>query len=213
MNYYEMLNINESASKEEIVQAFRKTIKTCHPDRMKDPEEKIKAETQFQQLTEAFNILKDEFKRKEYDEKLKSKDNTVEGEVHLATQYFKNGLHQLNNEGNFRMAEEFFRKAVYIDKTNAKYFYYLGKAQSEEKKKLRESVANIEKAMALDPFQPKYPALIGNIYLKSGMNTRAIKYFEKAIALDGNYKEAIQGLILLGKGTKKNFWAKIFNRK
>jgi DnaJ-class molecular chaperone len=213
MNYYEMLNIDKNASKEEIVQAFRKMIKTCHPDRIKDKAEKQMAEEKFQQITEAFNILKDDAKRKEYDEKLESgADDSGEADA-LATQYFKNGLHQLNNEGNFRLAEEFFKKAVHLDKTNAKYFYYLGLAQSEEPKKQREAVANLAKAMELDPFLAKYPALIGTIYLKSGMNTRAIKYFEKALELDDNNKEALEGMQALGKGKRQSFWAKIFSRK
>jgi len=213
MNYYEILNIDKNASKEDIVQAFRKNIRDCHPDKIKDPVAKKEAEKKFQELTEAFNTLKDDEKRREYDEKLNSGvDEYSEKEI-LATQYFKNGLHQLNNEKNFRLAEEFFKKAVYLTKTNAKYFYYLGLAQSEEPKKQREAVSNLEKAMELDPYQPKYPALIGSIYLKSGMSTRAIKYFEKALTLDDNYKEAIEGLKALGKVKEQSFWKKIFSRK
>jgi len=213
MNYYEMLNIENDASQDEIVKAFRKTIKECHPDRVKDPEEKKVAESKFQMLTEAFNTLKDSEKRIEYNERLNSTSDDKQDKEILASQYFKNGLHQLNNEENNRLAEEFFRKAVHLDDTNAKYFYYLGLTQSKESRKLRESVANLEKAMALDPFISKYPALIGSIYLESGMNTRAIQYFNKALVLDDGNNEALQGLTTLGKGPKEGFWAKIFNRK
>ena len=62
-DYYKTLNVQRSASQEEITKAFRKLARECHPDvsKAKDAEEK------FKQLNEAYEVLKDPEKRTQYD--------------------------------------------------------------------------------------------------------------------------------------------------
>ena len=74
-------------------------------------------------------------------------------------------------------------------------------------------MSNLEKAMAIEPYQAKYPAKIGEIYMSAKMETRAVKYFEKALKLDSENKEALEGLKTLGVGRKKSFFEKLFGRK
>jgi curved DNA-binding protein CbpA len=64
MNYYEILGTKESASQEDIVQAFRKLAKIYHPDLNKEFDAKIN----FIRVFEAYSLLKDEEKRKIYDD-------------------------------------------------------------------------------------------------------------------------------------------------
>ena len=65
-DYYEVLEINENATQEEIKKAYKNLAKKYHPDSGKEPnEEKMK------QLNKAKEILLDENKRKDYDEKRK----------------------------------------------------------------------------------------------------------------------------------------------
>ena len=59
-NYYETLNLNESASAEEIKRAYRKMAMDAHPDRGGDPE-------QFKNINAAYETLSDPNKRQEYD--------------------------------------------------------------------------------------------------------------------------------------------------
>jgi len=220
VNYYDLLQVNKDASQDEIADAFRRLIKQCHPDRFSSPEEKAEAEKRFQDITAAFNVLKDPEKRKEYDRTLdEGPDITSHEDLKAqAQQYFKNGLYQLNTLANHRLAKEFFKKASYLDKDNAKYLYYLALSQAPDPKKRREAVANLEKAISLDPFSALYRARIGTIYLESGMRTRARKYFEKAIKLDPECEEAIEGLAKLGvrlssETGKKGFLSRLFGSK
>lgn len=61
--YYKLLNISDKATANEIKLAYRKKAKEIHPDKNKDND----TTKEFQQLNEAYEILSDEVKRKEYD--------------------------------------------------------------------------------------------------------------------------------------------------
>ncbi|MEG0579752.1 MAG: DnaJ domain-containing protein, partial [Niameybacter sp.] len=68
-NYYKLLEVNENASQEIISKVFKIHIKLNHPD-LFEGEEKLKAEEKMKELNEAYDVLSDETKRKQYDEKL-----------------------------------------------------------------------------------------------------------------------------------------------
>ncbi len=63
-DYYEILGINKNASQDEIKSAFRKNAKAYHPDVNKSPD----AEAKFKELGEAYSVLSDEQKRRQYDQ-------------------------------------------------------------------------------------------------------------------------------------------------
>jgi molecular chaperone DnaJ len=65
-NYYEILGVSKESSHDEIRSAFRKLASQLHPD--KNPGN-IKAEAQFKEINEAYQVLGDEEKRKAYDSK------------------------------------------------------------------------------------------------------------------------------------------------
>ncbi|MBI1946446.1 MAG: DnaJ domain-containing protein [Deltaproteobacteria bacterium] len=64
VDYYEVLGIDRSASPDDVKKAFRKLSKKFHPDinRAKD------AKAKFQQVNEAYEVLKDADKRRRYDQ-------------------------------------------------------------------------------------------------------------------------------------------------
>ncbi len=63
-DYYELLGLKRSADSQEIKKAYRKLAKKYHPDTNSG---NTKAEQMFKEITEAYNILSDDKKRKLYD--------------------------------------------------------------------------------------------------------------------------------------------------
>ena len=63
-DYYKILGVEKTATKEEINKAFRKLAVKYHPD--KNPNNKA-AEEKFKEITEAHEVLSDPEKRKKYD--------------------------------------------------------------------------------------------------------------------------------------------------
>ena len=62
VSYYEVLGVNRTESLEGIQSAYRKLAKQCHPDLVG-----IHGKQKFQALQEAYEVLSDPAKRKEYD--------------------------------------------------------------------------------------------------------------------------------------------------
>ena len=63
-NYYDVLGVSKDASEAEIKSAFRKLAKQYHPDINKEPG----AEEKFKEIGEAYSVLSDAEKRKQYDQ-------------------------------------------------------------------------------------------------------------------------------------------------
>jgi molecular chaperone DnaJ len=64
-DYYKTLGVTKGASADEIKKAYRKLARKYHPDAN---EGDAKAEARFKDISEAYSVLSDEGRRKEYDE-------------------------------------------------------------------------------------------------------------------------------------------------
>ena len=62
-SYYEILGIPKGSSKDVIKDAYRKLAMQYHPDRNKSPG----AEEKFKEISEAYAVLSDDEKRKQFD--------------------------------------------------------------------------------------------------------------------------------------------------
>lgn len=63
-DYYKVLGVSKTASQDEIKKAYRKLAQQYHPDINKDNPD---AENKFKDISEAYEVLKDEEKRRKYD--------------------------------------------------------------------------------------------------------------------------------------------------
>jgi molecular chaperone DnaJ len=62
-DYYQILGIDQTASRDQIKQAYRHLALKYHPDRNHEPD----AEEKFREIAEAYAVLSDEVKRREHD--------------------------------------------------------------------------------------------------------------------------------------------------
>ena len=100
MDYYRILEIKEDADFSDIKKKYRKLAIKYHPDKNPGDDEAVK---KFREITEAYEVLGDEKKRKEYDNKRKFK-NGQENNKNLKN---KNNF----SDNNFSFGKEFFKSA------------------------------------------------------------------------------------------------------
>ena len=103
-NYYELLEVNPKASDEIIKKIYKIKIKQNHPDLFQGDEKK-KAEEITKEITEAYNILSDPEKRKNYDVELKQTSQI-------------NDIEKYQNIINSLKAENEYLKEVILSKDN-----------------------------------------------------------------------------------------------
>ena len=79
---YDILEVSRKASKEVIEKAYKTLAKKYHPD-LQTAENKEIAEKRMKEINEAYDVLSDEQKRKEYDEKLEAEDERKKQEEYI----------------------------------------------------------------------------------------------------------------------------------
>ena len=91
---YDVLGVDPRATDEDIKKTFRKLALKWHPDKWTSGSKKEQddAETKFKQITEAYGVLSDTKKRKEYDD--------------YGEDAFKNGGHEMSEDAVRRMFEQ-----------------------------------------------------------------------------------------------------------
>lgn len=98
--YYEMLEVSENASREVIEKAYRVLVKKNHPD-LQTSENKVKAEERIKKINEAYEILSDESKKKQYDIELKQyKENELNKKIEQHRNRNETSIHQIKKEAS-----------------------------------------------------------------------------------------------------------------
>ena len=86
---YDILEVSRKASKEVIEKAYKTLAKKYHPD-LQTPENKEYAEKRMKEINEAYDVLSDEQKRKEYDEKLEAEEERKKQEEYQNSMDYQN---------------------------------------------------------------------------------------------------------------------------
>lgn len=74
MDFYKIMGVSRDADAAAIKKAYRKLVKECHPDTHPGD---TQAEERFKQIAEAYAVLSDDEKRKQYDQEI-----TMAGATH-----------------------------------------------------------------------------------------------------------------------------------
>lgn len=90
-NYYEILEVSENASKEVIDKAYKVLAKKYHPD-LQETKNKKAAEEKIKNLNEAYEVLSNPEKRKNYDDKITRLKEEEERKKQIQHQNYVNNI-------------------------------------------------------------------------------------------------------------------------
>jgi molecular chaperone DnaJ len=176
-DFYAVLAVPRNATEEQIRQRFRELARLRHPDRFQGPE-KDAAETEFQKITQAFNILSDAERRRQHDNDLQ---RPAEGDPRQASRaYLQRGV-KAYKEKNFLEAADNFDRATKADPNNPQTWHHLALACAQQVNWLPRAVPAIERACELDPLNGSYHKQAGRICQMAGQTERAVVHYRKAL--------------------------------
>ncbi len=188
-NYYTILGVPSNATTKQIRERFIQLAREQHPDRY-TAEEKEEAEAQFQQVTQAYNVLVDPDRRRQFDQEMTQRTSATEtvATSQASRVYLKRGVEAYKKK-NYPQAVEFFERATQENSSDAQAWYYLARALNHRSAWLSRALAAAAKASELDSMNPTYLKLAGELASQAGMTSRAEKYLQDALTFGGDDPE------------------------
>ena len=122
-NYYDILEVNKNASPEMIEKAYKLLVKKYHPD-LQENNLKIEYEEKIKKINEAYEVLSNQEKRKNYDLNLNNitissddYNNLINENINLKNEinYLKFNLNKIqnNNHMNINSNDNYFNKNIF----------------------------------------------------------------------------------------------------
>ncbi len=209
-SFYDVLGVAQNATTEQIRSRFLEMARRMHPDRF-PAQEKAQAETEFQKVTEAFNVLTDPDRRREHDVLLARPASTGPDPKQAARVYMQRGVKEYR-DGNFSAAAENFLRATKESPQEAKPWYHLALACSKQEQFLERGLQAVRRACELDQMNVTYYKLAGVLFQRAGQAEEATRYYNAALKWgddDPSIREALQQL---SGGARKGGLARLFGR-
>jgi len=186
---YDVLGVASTATDKEIRAAFRKIAHDQHPDLFKGPERET-AERRFQEVTEAFNVLRQRESREKYDQEVsKGTDTKAMDPAEIARRLAAKGA-QMLREGKVAEALQHLDLAIAHDETSSRAHYFKGKALCQVAGRERDGLRHFERAVQLEPGNHTINADAAEAFLAVGMSTKASRLAQQALALDPTNEKA-----------------------
>jgi tetratricopeptide (TPR) repeat protein len=190
--------------------------KKYHPDRHHSPHLRDVhglLEELFVKITNAYQALSNKIERRRYDSSLRTESprgeassgsapTTKEPEKKKAGRTptektaeirYREGKRYYNEMAYFD-AIQCLREAVRLNPHKAAYRKLLANSLAKNPHWLKEAEEHLQKVIEMDQFDVESFVSLGEIYEKSGMGTRAIKMFQKALDFDPNNETAREKL-------------------
>jgi curved DNA-binding protein CbpA len=196
-DYYEILGVPRNATSKQIRERFLQLARDRHPDRFDDTE-KVQAEEEFQLITQAYNVLHDDYRRLQYDKETeeRSKSPTEDVRSQAARVYLRRGVEAFNKK-RYKEAATNLEQATHEDASDPESWYYLAQVYGQRTSWLSKGLAAASKACELEPSNPDFLKQAGKMAALAGMAGRALKYYRDALTYGGEDPEvraAIKGL-------------------
>jgi curved DNA-binding protein CbpA len=210
-DYYSTLSVSRNATQDQIRERFRELARQRHPDRFQGAERE-RAEREFQEITEAFNVLSSPERRRQHDVELTRPDSGGgEGDsARLARFHMEAGV-QYYRDGNYFQAAESFERATQSDPRNHQAWHHFAQASAQHRRFLPRALTAIVRACELAPMNPAYLKLAGRLHAEAGQLEKAEQYYNEAVTWGGEDPVVTKALEELRKSSKKG-WGGLFGR-
>jgi tetratricopeptide (TPR) repeat protein len=219
LDYYELFDLDNGATSNQIKETYYLYAKKFHPDRLgeaSNPELREKANFVFARINKAFEVLSDEGKRREYDMKgykeIQQAEKTTENLVEKANLYYRKAK-TLYSHQRYRETASLMEESIRNDPTRASYYLLLGLAQSNIPNLRRVAEKSFQKVIELEPWNPEPYAALGLLFQYEKMENRAANFFKKALAIDPEHELAKKRLAEMQGAGKKPSVLSIFQKK
>lgn len=201
-DYYSILQLSPSASRSEIQKKYFELAKLHHPDVTGDTDG---SRDKFKLINEAYSILSNPQRRREYDESLrkgkvlgeKSAGMMRERSVKAAALAYEQAQAALRYR-SYEKAILLLKSAVKNDPSVAVYHSWYGFALAMANSNLHEARDECKTAVQMEFYNPDFRANLGFVYFRAGLRKLAIQNFMDALQWDpsnklaGRYMEKIE---------------------
>lgn len=219
--HYDVLDVTKESSPAQMKVKYYDLARRYHPDRFRKTEPSLLARTEsaFARITQAYDILRDDSLRANYDAKLaarqkaqqvvdataKPKTETPAVTTPIATTdtppqpgtsaaeraeaQFKEGLAAVET-GERKVAIGLFAAAANAVPKEARYRAFYGRLLAEHEHTRRAAEAELQAAVKLDPKKAEYRVMLAELYRDLGLMLRARGEAERALGIDPNNRKA-----------------------
>lgn len=218
--HYDVLDVTRQSSPAQMKIKYYELARRYHPDRFRraDPSILARTESAFARITQAYDTLRDDRLRANYDAKLAARmraqqvaDATVKPKTETpvvttpttpdmppqparsaaerAEAQFKEALAALET-GERKVAIGLFAAAANAAPKEARYRAFYGRLLAEHEHTRRTAEAELQAAVKLDPKNAEYRVMLAELYRDLGLMLRARGEAERALGIDPNNQKA-----------------------
>lgn len=216
-SHYDVLGVDTSVAAETLKSAYYDLARRYHPDRFRkaDPALLTRMESAFARITQAYDTLRDDDLRANYNAKLQARrkaqqiadatakpvatttEASVDGTADVpqvsvaqrAANDFKEGLAALE-QGQRKLAAGLFASAARLVPNEARYRAYYGQMLAGQESTRRAAEAELQAAIKLEPGNADYRVALAQLFRDLGFAVRAKGEAERAVAADPNNQKA-----------------------
>ncbi len=221
VNHFELLEITEEATTEEIRQAYYRAAKRWHPDRLPAELSDMKgtAAKIFARIGEAFKVLEDELQRQRYRQSLRTEGGADEqqlvAKVVDAAMDFQKG-EVLFKKGELAQAEQLVESAANADPEQIEYRTLLawiraqrlgpppGLQPGQSTEHFRAHIEQLDEVLAQEPQYERALFYRACLLKQAGHLNRAMNDFKAVVAINPRNIDASREVRLYQKREKQN---------
>ncbi len=207
VDHYRVLQVWPTASEDQIKKAYFNLAKLHQPDVVGKGEGEggEDSSVDFKAINEAYAVLSDAAKRREFDERLKKQGGggaqaVQEKDVRSAQLAYEQARTAMRHN-RYDKAVVLLKSAIKYDVSNPAYHSWYGFALGALNTRLHEARDVCKKALEMEFYNADYHANLGFVYQQAGLKSTASECFREALKWDPEHPIAIKYLQTADKKT------------